>query len=46
MHFAKSELECLGDKFTQTAMSLLQNKTAAILAIPLPNTLRRLRPIL
>ena len=45
-HFAKTETEWLVYKFTQTDMSPLENKTAAILAIPLPSTLKRLNPFL
>ena len=32
-HFAKTEIEWLGYNFTQTGLSQLENKTAAILAI-------------
>ena len=42
-HFAKTEIEWLGYKFTQSGISPLQNKTAAILALPPPSTLKRLR---
>ena len=42
-HFAKAEIESLGYKFTQTGISPLENKTAAILAIPRQSTLKRLR---
>ena len=42
-HFAKAEIERLGYKFTQTGISPLENKTAAILVIPPPSTLKRLR---
>ena len=38
-HFAKTEFERLGYKFTQTGISPLENKTAAILRIPAPTTL-------
>ena len=41
-HFAKTEIEWLGYKFTQTGISPLDNKTAAILAIRAPSTLKRL----
>ena len=42
-HFAKTEIEWLGYKFTQTEISPLEIKTAAILTIPLPTTLKRPR---
>ena len=45
-HFAKTEIEWLGYKFIQTGMSPHENKTAAILAIPPPSTLKRLRSFL
>ena len=45
-HFAKSEMEWLGYKFTQTGISPLESKTAAILTIPPPTTLKRLRSFL
>ena len=45
-HFAKTEIERLGYRFTQTGISPLQNKTAAILAIPPQSTLKRLRSFL
>ena len=35
-HFAKTEIEWLGYKFTQTVISPLESKTAAILTIPPP----------
>ena len=41
-HFAESEIEWLGYKFTQTGISPLESKTAAILTIPPPTTLKRL----
>ena len=41
-HFAKTEIEWLGYKFTQTGISPLESKTAAILRIPPPTTLKRL----
>ena len=40
-HFLKTEIEWLGYDFTQTGISPLE-KTAAILAIPPPSTLKRL----
>ena len=45
-HFAKTEIEWLGYKFTQTGISALESKTAAILTIPPPTTLKRLRSFL
>ena len=45
-HFAKSEIEWLGYKFTQTGISPLESETAAILTIPPPTTLKRLRSFL
>ena len=54
-HFAKSEIEWLGYKFTQTGIWTLESKTAAILTIPPPTiqhynfnntTLKRLRSFL
>ena len=45
-HFAKTKIEWLGYKFTQTVISPLENKTAAILTIPPPTTLKRLRSFL
>ena len=40
-HFAKTEIEWLGYKFTRTGISPLESKTAAILTIPPPTTLKR-----
>ena len=45
-HFAKTEIEWLGYKFTQTGISPLESETAAILTIPPPTTLKRLRSFL
>ena len=42
-HFAKTQIEWLGYKFTQTGISPLESKTAEILSIPPPTTLKRLR---
>ena len=42
-HFAKREIEWFGYKFSQTGISPLENKTAAILAIPPSSTLKPLR---
>ena len=41
-HFTKTEINRLRFNFTQTCISPLENKTAAILAIPPPTTLKRL----
>ena len=45
-HFARAEIEGLGYKFTQTGISSLENKSAAILATPLPWTSKRLQSFL
>ena len=45
-HFAKTEIEWFGYKFTQFGISPLENRTAAILTIPPPTTLKRLRSFL
>ena len=45
-HFAKTEIEWLGYKFTQTGISPLESKTEAILTIPPPTTLKRLQSFL
>ena len=45
-HFAKTETEWLGYKFTQTGISPLESKTAAILTIPPATTLKRLQSFL
>ena len=45
-HSAKTEIEWLGSKFTQNGISPLESKTAAILTIPPPTTLKRLRSFL
>ena len=45
-HFEKTQIEWLGYKFTQTGISPLESKTAAILAIPAPSTLKRLQSFL
>ena len=43
-HFAKTEIEWLGYKFTQTGNSPLESKTAVILTLPPPpTTIKRLR---
>ena len=45
-HFAKTETEWHGYKFTQAGIPPLENKVAAILAIQPPSTLKRLRSLL
>ena len=45
-HFAKTENEWLGYKFTQTGISPPESKTAAISTVPPPTTLKRLRSFL
>ena len=45
-HFEKTEIEWLGYKFTQTGISPLEIKTAAILAIRPPTKLKHLRSFL
>ena len=45
-HFAKTIIEWLGYKFTWTCISQLESKSAAIIAIPPPTTLQRLRSFL
>ena len=45
-HFAKTEIEWLGYKFTQSGISPLESKTAAIYTILPPTTLKRLRSFL
>ena len=45
-HFAQTEIEWLGYKLIQTGISPLESKTAAILSIPPPSTLKRLRSFL
>ena len=42
-HFAKTEIEWLGYMFTQTVISPLESKNAAIVTIPPPKTIKRLR---
>ena len=44
--FAKTEIEWLGYKLTQTGEWPLENKTAALIAIPPPSTLKRSRSFL
>ena len=45
-HFAKTEIEWLGYKFTQICISPLESRTVAILTIPPPTTVKRLRSFL
>ena len=45
-HFANTEIEWLEDNFTQTGISPLETKTAAILTIPPQPFLKRLRSFL
>ena len=42
-HFTKTEIGWQGYKFTQAGISILENKTATILAFPQPSTFIRLR---
>ena len=41
-HFAKTEIEWLGHKFTQSGIAPLQTKTAAILNLTVPKNLKQL----
>ena len=41
-HFAKTEIEWLGHKFTQSGIAPLELKTTAILSLPAPNNLKQL----
>ena len=45
-HFAKTKIEWLGHKFTQSGIAPLESKTAAILSLPAPNNLKQLRSFL
>ena len=45
-HFAKTESERSGHKFTQSRITPLESKTAAILSLPVPNNLKQLRSFL
>ena len=45
-HFAKTEIEWLGHKFTQSGIALLESKTAAILNLSAPKKLKQLRSFL
>ena len=42
-HFAKTEIECLGYKLTQSGIAPLETKTSAILNLTAPKNLRQLR---
>ena len=44
--FAKTEIERLGHKFTQSGIAPLENKSAAILSLTAPKTLKQLRSFL
>ena len=41
-HFANTEIECLGYKFTQSGIAPLETKTSAILNLTAPNNLQQL----
>ena len=45
-HFDKTEIDLLSYNFTQTCIPPLENKPGAILEIPPPSTLKRLRSFL
>ena len=45
-HFAKTEIEWLGHKFSQSGIAPLESKTAAIAALSAPNNLKQLRSFL
>ena len=45
-HFAKTEIEWLGHKFTHSGIAPLESKTAAILSLSAPKTLKQLRSFL
>ena len=45
-HFAKTEIEWLGHKFTQSEIAPLESKTAAILHLSAPENLKQLRSFL
>ena len=42
-HFAKTEIEWLGDKFTQSGIAALESKTEANLSLSAPKNLKQLR---
>ena len=45
-HFAKTEIEWLGNKFSQSGIAPLESKTAAIASLSAPNNLNQLRSFL
>ena len=45
-HFAKTDIEWLGYKFTQSGITPLETKTAAILNLTAPKNLKQLRSFL
>ena len=45
-HFAKTEIEWFGHKFSQSGIAPLESKTAAIPSIPAPKNLKQLRSFL
>ena len=45
-HFAKTEIEWLGHKFSQSRIAPLESKTAAIASLSAPNNLKQLRSFL
>ena len=45
-HFAKNRIEWLGQKITQSGISPLESKTAAILSLSAPKNLKQLRSFL
>ena len=45
-HFAKTEIEWLGHKFSQSGIAPLESKTAAIASLPAPKILKQLRSFL
>ena len=42
-HFARTEIEWLAYKFSQSAISTVESKTSAFLILPTPKTLKQLR---
>ena len=45
-HFAKTEIEWLGYKFTQSGIAPIETKTAAMLILTAPKNLKQLRSFL
>ena len=45
-HFAKTEIEWLGHKFTQSGIEPLESRTAAILSLSAPKNLKQFRSFL